>query len=68
MENFDAVAISDTDYGETDLIKFKINLEKDARIIKHKVKPLNPDQLTNLEKQIKAWKDTGVIEPAVSQD
>lgn len=66
VENFDAVAISDTDYGETDLIKFKINLEKDARVIKHKVKPLNPDQLDNLEKQIKAWKDTGVIEPAVS--
>ena len=66
LENFDAVAISDTDYGQTDLIKFKINLEKDAKIIKHKVKPLNPDQLDNLEKQIKAWKDTGVIEPAVS--
>ncbi|MGB0246440.1 MAG: reverse transcriptase domain-containing protein [Paracoccaceae bacterium] len=66
MENWDAIAISEYDYGRTDLLKFSINIPKDAIPVRDKLRPLNPHQEEDLSRQIDAWLKADVIEPAMS--
>ena len=66
MKNFDSLAISEFDYGRTNLAEFQIQLEPGAKPVKMKARPLNPIQEKSLEKQIKAWLEAKVIEPANS--
>ena len=66
MNNFDSLAISEYDYGKTNLAQFEIKLLPDSKPVKMKARPLNPIQEKSLEKQIKAWLEAKVIEPANS--
>ena len=66
MRNFNSLAISEFDYGRTNLTEFEIKLLPEAKSVKMKARPLNPIQEKSLEKQIKAWLEAKVIEPANS--
>ena len=66
LRHFDAVAVDPADFGKTDMTEFEILLEPGAKPVRHKIKPLNPAQLTSLRKQIDDWIEADVIEPAVS--
>ena len=66
LDNFDAVSISGNDFGKTDLMKFHINIPKDAAPVRASVRLVNPIADVNLRRQLKEWTDAGVIEPAMS--
>ena len=66
MDGWDAISIDDSDYGKTDLISFKIKLIKDTEPVRAKLRTLNPMQEKDLERQINAWLEAGVIEPSDS--
>ena len=44
----------------------EITLEKGARPVRSSLRPLNPDQKTNLRAQLDSWLDQGIIEPCNS--
>ena len=52
--------------GTTDMLEFDIELLPGAKPVKEQVRPLNPDQLKSLRKQIDEWLEEGVIEPSTS--
>ena len=52
--------------GKTDLIEFSIELKEKATPVRQKLRPLNPDQLDSLKKQLKEWEENDVIEPSKS--
>ena len=64
LNNFDAVSVSGSDFGRTDLVKFEIKLKPGSQPVRAKVRPLNPDQHADLKRQIREWQEAGVIEPA----
>ena len=66
MDNWDALAISDTDYGRTDLMKFHINIPAGTQPVRSKVRPLNPVQEEDLARQLREWTEAQVIEPSMS--
>ena len=66
MDNFDAISVSGNDYGKTNLMKFHINIPKDAKPVRASVRPVNPIADVDLRRQLKEWTDAGVIEPAMS--
>ena len=53
-------------YGETEVLKMKIDLVPGAIPNKLQVRPLNPYQKDNLLDQIDEWLEQGGIEPSVS--
>ena len=65
-DRFDAVSIGEDDLGKTELIKCNITLEPGTVPTAAKVRPLNPFQEKDLERQIKDWQTAGIIEPSVS--
>lgn len=66
LRYWDALAISDSDYGKTNVMKFQIQLKPGSRPVAQKVRPLNPMQEKDLQRQIKDWTDAGIIEPSMS--
>lgn len=66
LENFDAVAISESDYGRTELMEFTFDIPRDAIPVRDKLRPLNPFQEQDLRRQLDAWLDADVIEEALS--
>ena len=52
--------------GETDLVELSLKLKEDTEPIRQKVRPLNPALEKDLEEQIDAWLQQGVIEPSES--
>ena len=60
LKLFDAVSVSDSDFGLTNEATFRIKLKSDTEPILHKSRPLNPAQL----EQLAEWQEAGVIEPA----
>ena len=52
--------------GRTDLMEFEIELTPDARPVKQRCRPLNPDQQKSLRKQLDEWIENDVIEPSKS--
>ena len=52
--------------GETDLIELSLKLKEGTEPIRQKSRPLNPAMEDNLQEQVKAWLDQGVIEPSDS--
>ena len=66
MENWAAISVSDTDYGKTDLVKFHIEVPKGTAPVRAKLRPLNPAQEKDLDRQLKAWTEAEVIEPSMS--
>ena len=66
MQNFDAVSVSDSDFGDTKLMKYTIDLVPGTKPIRSKLRPLNPLQEKDLQRQIDAWLEAEVIEPSTS--
>ena len=66
LDNWDAISVSDTDYGKTDQMKFTINLEPGARPVHSRVRPLNPHQEADLKRQLEEWEKGGIIEKSMS--
>ena len=66
MQNFDAVSVSDSDFGDTKLMKYTIDLIPGTKPIRSKLRPLNPLQEKDLQRQIDAWLEAEVIEPSTS--
>ena len=50
MDNWTAVSINDADFGKTDLIKFRIEISKEQKPIRAKLRPLNPFQEQDLRR------------------
>ena len=65
-DNFEVLATHPSQYGETEVLKMKIDLVLEAIPCKSRVRPLYPDQKENLRNQINEWLEQGVIEPSVS--
>ena len=66
MQNFDAVSVNDSDFGDTRLCKYTIDLIPGTKPIRSKLRPLNPIQEKDLQRQIDAWLEAEVIEPSTS--
>ena len=66
MQNREAIAVNDYDYGNTTLMKFTIDIPPGTKPVRAKVRPLNPFQEKDLQRQINEWKEAGVIEPSIS--
>ena len=66
MKNFDACCISDDDFGRTELTQFDIRLQEGAQPVQAKLRPLNPIQEADLQRQMDAWLDSQLIEPSQS--
>ena len=66
LKYWDALAITDTDYGKTNVMKFHIQLLPGSRPVHHKLRPLNPIQEKDLHRQISDWTEAEVIEPSMS--
>ena len=52
--------------GTTSLIDFKIKLKPDAQPVRHRLRPLNPNQRASLRKQLDTWQRENVIEESNS--
>jgi hypothetical protein len=66
LQNWDAISVSDTDYGRTEAMKFHINLEPGASPVHSRVRPLNPHQQADLKRQLDEWEKGGIIEKSMS--
>lgn len=66
LQNWDAISISDSDYGKTNLMKFHIEIPSGTKPVRAKQRPLNPFQEQDLRRQLDDWLDAGVIEPSMS--
>ena len=66
LENFSALALHPNHYGKMDILELKIELQPGAVPKRSKVRPLNPDQRSNLKDQLDEWIQQGIIEPANS--
>ena len=66
LQNWDALALSDTDYGRSDAMRFHIKLEPGASPAHSRVRPLNPYQEEDLKKQLDEWEKKGIIEKSMS--
>ena len=66
LENFSTLALHPNNYGKTDLLELRIELQPGAVPKRSKVRPLNPDQCANLKEQLDKWIQQGIIEPANS--
>ena len=66
LDNFEVLATHPSQYGETEVLKMKIDLVPRAIPYKSRVRPLNLDQKDYLHDQIDEWLEQGVIKPSVS--
>ena len=66
LEFFDVLSKTKTDYGKTSYTKLNIDLVPGARPFKGRARAFNPKQEEDLKKQLNAWEEEGVIEPANS--
>jgi hypothetical protein len=66
LDNWDAISVSDSDYGQTDLMKFVIEVPPGTKPVRAKVRPLNPMQEADLRKQLDAWEEAGIIEKSMA--
>ena len=62
----DVFAEPGQEVGQTNLIQFDIELVKNAKPHKSRVRPLNPAQRNDLRRQLDQWLEQGVIEPSIS--
>ena len=66
-DNFDSVSVSGEDFGQSELVKFHIQLVPDAKPTRAKCRPLNPLQEEDLKRQLQEWTAAGIIEPSCSE-
>ena len=62
----DVFSSPESQIGRTDLIEFDIELVKNAKPVRMKVRPLNPLQKQSLKEQLDLWKREGTIEESNS--
>ena len=67
LDNFEAVSEHSGDLGKSPLLKFKIRLKEGAEPVRARLRPLNPDQRKDLERQLDEWLSADVIEPSESE-
>ena len=67
LRNLGAVARNRHDFGDTNLARMHISIKPGATPVKAKVRPLNPLQERDLQRQIDDWLKAGVIEEANGQ-
>ena len=63
LDDFSVLALYPNHYGKTDLLEMMIELEPEAVPKRSGVRPLNPDQRSDLKNQINDWIHEVVIEP-----
>ena len=63
---FGAISVDADDFGHTTTEEFKITLNPGATPVRDKCRPLNPKYLADLDRQLKEWSDSSVIEPSSS--
>ena len=66
MHNLKAVARNSFDFGSTDLTRMHICIKPGFIPVKEKVRPLNPLQEWDLQRQIDDWAKSGIVEPSNS--
>ena len=66
-DNWAAVSQGGFDLGRSPLLKFKIRLKEGAEPHRARLRPLNPDQAQDLDRQLDEWLDANVIEPSESE-
>ena len=66
LQNWDAISVSPTDLGHTNLMKFDIDIPPGTTPVHSKVRPLNPMMQTDLDRQLKEWLDADIIEECSS--
>ena len=66
LDGWDAISIHEADYGLTNMMKFHIEVPKGTLPVRDRVRPLNPMQEKDLQRQIDAWLEAKVIEPSNS--
>lgn len=66
MDNWDAVSVNEYDFGHTNLVRLQIQVAKDAKPVRAGVRPLNPFQKRDLDRQLEEWTRSKVIEPSAS--
>ena len=66
LDNFEVLATHQSQYGETEEFEMKIDLVPGRFPVNPELRPLNPDQKDNLQKQINEWLEQGVSKPSVS--
>ena len=66
MRHFRAVSVSDSDLGSSNLSQFIIDVPKGTPPVRAKVRPLNPFQEKDLQRQMADWKEADLIEPSLS--
>ena len=64
MHNLKAIARNGYDFGRTNLARMHIAIKAGSAPVKARVRPLNPLQEADLERQINEWTKSGVIEPS----
>ena len=67
MENLPAIAASDHDYGNTDLLQFHIQIKPNTRPIAQRARPLDPIKTADLKRQLQSWIKGDIIEPSLSE-
>ena len=67
MAHLPAVAVNSYDYGNTDLIKFHIQIKEGAKPVRQRLRPLNPIQAADLKRQLEEWERSGVVEESTSE-
>ena len=64
LRNLGAIARNSYDFGNTNLAKMHIEIKPGATPVKARVRPLNPLQEKDLQRQVDEWLQAGVIEEA----
>ena len=67
LKNWAAVAVDEFDFGLTSATQFTIEVDKTARPLRQKCRPLNPAQEADLRRQLDEWLTGGIIEPSISE-
>ena len=66
MDNWAAVSINEHDFGNTHLVRLQIHLKDQAKPVRAGMRPLNPFQKQDLDRQLDEWKKSKVIEESAS--
>ena len=57
----DVFSSPEATFGQTELAEFKIKLTENAKPVRAKTRPLNPDQQASLKDQLEKWKEEKII-------
>lgn len=67
LDHFDIFSLDDTDIGNCDLMKYDIELTDDAKPVKARNIPLNPEYESKLKEQLENWLAAGVVSEGLSE-